>query len=132
MSPRQLGWGLAGAALLAGGFGYGWQGLVLALTVIAFWLLLQFSQALRTMRLAARAPIGRVASAATLHACLKPGMTMLAVLPLTRSLGLPVGAPEAETYRWSDAGGTSVLTVFHHGRLLRWDLERATEASDAP
>ncbi len=132
MNPQQLGWGLAGAALLAGGFGYGWSGLLLALTVIAFWLLLQFSRALRTMRLAARAPIGSVASAVTLHARLKPGMTMLAVLPLTRSLGLPVGAPETETYRWTDAGNASVLAVFRHGRLLRWDLERAAAANEAP
>jgi hypothetical protein len=131
MSPL-LGWGLAGAALVAGALGYGWRGIVLAMTVIAFWLLLQLSRTLRTMRLAARAPVGSVASAVMLHAELKQGMTLLAVLPLTRSLGRAVGAPEAETYRWIDSGGSSVLAVFRNGRLLHWTLERPAEPAEAP
>lgn len=131
MNPL-LGWGLVGAALAAGAWSYGWRGIVLALTAIAFWLLLQFSRTLRTMRLAARAPVGSVASAVMLHAELKQGMPMLAVLPLTRSLGRAVGAPEAETYRWTDAGGSSVQAVFRDGRLLHWTLERPAETTEAP
>ena len=45
-----IGWTLAAGALLVGWFGYGWRGLVLALTVLAFWLLLQFSRTLRVLR----------------------------------------------------------------------------------
>jgi len=114
MNPL-LGWGLVGAALAAGAWSYGWRGIVLALTALA-----------------ARSPVGSVASAVMLHARLKPGMPMLAVLPLTRSLGRAVGAPEAETYRWTDAGGSSVQAVFRDGRLLHWNLERPAEATDAP
>jgi hypothetical protein len=51
-------------------------------------------------------------------------MTMLQVIPLTRSLGQVVGDPAAETYRWTDAGGGSVQAVFEAGRLRRWTLER--------
>ncbi len=128
MSPL-LGWGLAGAALVAGWVGYGWRGIVLALTAIAFWLLLQISRTLRTMRLASQAPVGSVASAVMLHTKLRPGMSMLAVLPLTRSLGRVEGPADAETYRWTDAGGSSVRAVFRDGRLQRWDLERPAEAA---
>ena len=45
-----LGWALALAALVAGYVGYGWPGVVLALSVVVFWMLLQFSRALRAMR----------------------------------------------------------------------------------
>ena len=62
------------AALAAGYVGYGWPGVVLALTVVVFWLLLQFSRALRTLRNAASGPVGQVASAVMLHSRLKAGM----------------------------------------------------------
>jgi len=47
-----VGWGLAVAALAVGYASYGWPGVVLALGVVVFWLLLQFSRALRALRLA--------------------------------------------------------------------------------
>ena len=46
MTSAVIGWALAAAALAAGWLGYGWRGLVLALSVIAFWLLLQASRTL--------------------------------------------------------------------------------------
>ncbi|HSV70334.1 MAG TPA: hypothetical protein VLI72_09495 [Methylibium sp.] len=116
-------WALVVAALIAGWVGYGWPGVVLALTVTAFWMLLQFGRALRTMRVAGRAPVGSVASAVMLHTKLKPGMAMIDVLPLTRSLGVVVGPAEHETYRWTDGGGRSVVLEFRGGRLLRWLLD---------
>jgi len=128
----RLGWILVGAGLVAGYFAYGWRGVALALSVTAFWLMLQFTRALRTMRLTAAAPVGHVDSAVMLQSKLHAGMTMLQVLPLTRSLGQVVGDPAAETYRWTDAGGSSVQAVFGAGRLKHWTLERenmqATEA----
>jgi UPF0716 family protein affecting phage T7 exclusion len=62
------GWALATPAVVAGYVGYGWRGVLLAATFIVSWLLLQFSRALRVMRLAAQAPVGHVASAVMLHA----------------------------------------------------------------
>ncbi len=124
MTPA-LGWALVVAALLAGYVGYGAAGLLLAATVIVFWLLLQFSRTLRVMRRAGRAPVGTVDSAVMLNAKLRAGMTMLELLPLAGSLGQVVGTPDAETYRWRDAGGAALRAEFRGGRLQRWALERA-------
>jgi len=120
----RLEWILVGAGLVAGYFAYGWRGVALALSVTAFWLMLQFTRALRTMRLASAAPVGHVDSAVMLQAQLHAGMTMLQVIPLTRSLGQVIGDPATETYRWTDAGGSSVQAVFGAGRLKHWTLER--------
>ncbi|MFY7872070.1 MAG: hypothetical protein ACOVQL_06805 [Limnohabitans sp.] len=82
-----LGWGLAIAAIALAWLSYGWQGVVLAVTVVVFWLLLQFSRALRVMKQAAAAPVGQVPSTVMFNTKLRSGMTMMQVLPLTRSLG---------------------------------------------
>ena len=66
MNPT-IGWGLAALAIAAGYVGWGWRGVVLGVTVIVFWLLLQFSRSLRVLRNAADAPVGHVASAVMLH-----------------------------------------------------------------
>jgi hypothetical protein len=50
LNSALVGWALAVAAVAAGYVGYGWPGVVLAVTVVVFWLLLQFSRALRVMR----------------------------------------------------------------------------------
>jgi hypothetical protein len=118
-----IGWALAAAALLVGWFGYGWRGLVLALTVLAFWLLLQFSRTLRVLRAAAQSPVGHVASAVMLQARLHQGMRLTEVIQLTRSLGRKL-RDEPETYVWRDAGGDEVEVEFAAGRCTRWRLSR--------
>jgi hypothetical protein len=125
-----LGWSLAVAALVAGFFSYGWKGLVVAVTAIAFWLLLQFSRALRTLRDAAQAPVGTVASAVMLHSRLAAGMRLPDVLRLTRSLGRRAGAaasaqPATETWAWADAAGDEVEVLLCDGRVHSWQLKRA-------
>lgn len=57
---QALGVALAVAALGLGYTSYGWRGVVLAVTVVVFWLLLQFSQALRVLREAGARPVGTV------------------------------------------------------------------------
>ena len=57
----KLGWALVALAFAVGWWAYGWQGLLMALTVTVFWLLLQFSRALRVMKNAADSPVGHVA-----------------------------------------------------------------------
>jgi hypothetical protein len=105
---------------------------VLALTVIAFWLLLQLSRTLREMRKAAGAPVGHVESAVMLHSKLRKGMTLAQILALTGSLGERVEPPPAgadDGWRWSDAGGASVTAALVGGHLRNWALARpATEA----
>ncbi|MCW5632492.1 MAG: hypothetical protein KIT17_04080 [Rubrivivax sp.] len=124
-----LGWGLAVLAVAVGYAGYGWRGVALAVTVIAFWLLLQFSRSLRVLRDAAGRPVGSVASAVMLHAQLHEGMRLPQILKLTKSLGRkadasPPGSAE-EAFAWSDAAGDRVLVHLREGRLARWTLERA-------
>jgi hypothetical protein len=123
-----LGWALALLALGAGYQGYGWRGLVLALTVIAFWLILQFSRALRVLRNAGQAPVGRVASAVMLNSKLHTGMRLMDVLRLTGSLGKKLSDPPEEQFEWADAGGDAVRVSLRDGRVNAWRLQRGAEA----
>ncbi|HET9820244.1 MAG TPA: hypothetical protein VFQ16_00320, partial [Burkholderiaceae bacterium] len=81
------GWAMAAAGVVAGGVFYGWRGVALALSVVVFWLLLQFSRTLRVLRAAAARPVGSVASAVMLNAKLHAGMGLPEVIRLTGSLG---------------------------------------------
>jgi hypothetical protein len=125
-----LGWGLGVAAVAVGYVQWGWQGVVLALTLAAFWMLLQFSRALRAVRTAASAPVGSVASAVMLHAGLRQGMRLTEILRLTGSLGRRV-ATTPESFEWTDASGATVHVELQGGRLVRWDLQRPAEAATA-
>ena len=125
------GWALAVCAVAVGYVGYGWQGVALAVTVIAFWLLLQFSRALRALRAAAGRPVGSVESAVMLHTKLHTGMRLAQVLKLTRSLGHPA-ADSPETFAWRDAGGDEVRVVLRQGRTESWALQRAGAAGAPP
>jgi hypothetical protein len=119
-----VGWAVAVAAIAAGFVSYGWPGVVLAITVIVFWLLLQFSRALRTLRAAAQKPVGTVASAVMLSTRLQKGMRLPEVLKLTGSLGRRV-ADEPETWAWADGGADEVQVVLDAGRVSTWELKRA-------
>lgn len=129
-----VGWALALAALVAGWFGYGWPGVALALSVIVFWLLMQFSRSVRVMRDAAESPVGFVPSAVMLHAKLSVGLPMLQVVRLTKSLGKRL-AESAETshevWAWSDESGAEVRIVFDNGLCTRWTLNRPAQEAVA-
>ena len=120
-------WALIAAALGAGWAAYGWQGLVLAVTAIVFWLLLQFSRATRVMRRAGNAPVGRVASAVMLHSKLREGMNLMQVLALTGSLGERIEPPAEgadESWGWRDDGEVAVTVNLARGRTRSWQLTR--------
>jgi uncharacterized protein (DUF58 family) len=118
-----VGWTLAVLAVVVGYASYGWPGALLGVTVIVFWLLLQFSRVMRVMRSAARSPVGHVPSAVMFNARLRAGMRLIEVVQLTRSLGERVSeAPEV--WRWTDAGGAAVALTFERGRLAQWALSR--------
>jgi hypothetical protein len=119
-------WILAGSALAAGWFGYGWRGIVLALSVIAFWLLLEFSRTMRVLRRAAQAPLGHVASAVMLQSKLSKGMPLADIIKLAGSLGQKV-RDEPETFAWRDGGGAAVEVEFQAGRCRGWNLLRAPD-----
>jgi hypothetical protein len=122
MDPR-WGWPLA---VLAVGLGYvqwGWQGVLLGITLVCFWLLLQFSRAMRVMRGATQSPVGYVKSALMMSTKLRAGMKMIDVVTMTKSLGAQV-SETPEVWRWHDEGGDAVALTFEGGRLARWVLER--------
>ena len=118
-----LGWAMALVALAAGWRGYGWPGIALALSVIVFWLLMQFNRSVKVMRNAASAPVGHIDSAVMLNSKLSAGLPMLRVVALTKSLGKRV-AEDPETWAWADASGSGVSIVFAKGRCQRWTLTR--------
>ena len=116
---------------------YGGLGLLLAFSMLMFWLTIQFSQTLRVLKRAASQPKGSVAHALKLHVKLKPGMKLLEVIGLTGSLGEMLSEPDTqpEVFRWSDASGASVTAHFLDGRLLEHHIVRVqadTEAADRP
>ena len=121
-----LGWGLALVALGAGWRGYGWPGLALALSVIVFWLLIQFNRSVKVMRNASGSPIGHIDSAVMLNARLSAGLPMIQVVTLTKSLGKRI-AEQPETWAWTDASGAEVQVVFTKGRCTRWALSRPAD-----
>ena len=123
----KLGWVLAIAGMALGYAVWGWQGGVLAASVMVFWLLLQFSRAMRVMRIAGQAPVGTVRNAVMLHARLQTGLPLMKILTLTRSLGEKL-ADVPETWRWRDGAGDSVRVVMRDGRCTEWALERAATA----
>ena len=125
-----VGWALAAVAIAIGYLQWGWQGVVLAVTMIVFWLLLQFSRALRVLRTAGAAPVGQVPNAVMLHAKLQRGQRLPLILGFTKSLGKKV-ADNPETFEWRDGGGDAVRIELRDGKLDRWTLQRAADAANA-
>ena len=124
---------LALAALMAGGWAMGWQGVLLVLTVLIFLLLLQFTQLMRLMKRLQAAPLGLTGSCVMLQSKLHAGQPLSKVLALAGSLGEKEAEQGADTpgamrYRWRDAGGDSLHLRFHarSSRLLDWTLVRAS------
>jgi len=127
---KWIGSALALAALVSGGLLYGWKGVILALSAIVFWLLMQFTRLMRVMKAAGEAPIGHVESAVMLNAKLRAGMKLVDVIPMTRSLGQKLGT-NPESYAWQDAGGVRVEVVMEGGVIARWTLIRPEDAASS-
>jgi hypothetical protein len=129
-----FGWGLAVAAVAGGYFSYGWPGVAMAFSAIVFWLLLQFSRAVRVLREASGNPVGQVPNAVMLHAKLQVGMRLPAILKITRSLGRAVGDAAdggRESFVWTDEGGDAVRVELLNGQVTAWGLKRAAEQTGA-
>ena len=76
------------------------------------------------MKNAAASPVGHVDSAVMFNAGLARGMTMLQIVTKTKSRGRKVEGSD-DDWRWSDAGGASVVLHFEKARLAHWRIERA-------
>jgi len=128
-----IGWTLVVLSFALGYSFWGWAGVGLALSGVVFWLLLQFTRTLRVMRMAAARPVGVVDSAVMLNSRVQPGMTMLQLLPLTRSLGVRLSGPgeEPERFVWRDPGDDAVEVELRAGRVSQALLRRAAGAHGA-
>ena len=131
---------ILGVVLVAAAWsGYGWGGVALVAGGIVMWVLLHFNRMMQALKRAAGRPIGYVDSAVMLNARLKPGLTLLHVISLTRSLGqqLSPNEQQPEIYRWTDASESQVTCEFNGGKLVKWKLVRpavevAAGAAPAP
>lgn len=124
---------LGGLILLAVGYNnYGWSGVAVVSGGIVMFLLLHFTRTMNVLQRAADRPVGYVASAVMLNAKLKPKMTLLHVVAMTRSLGelRSVKDAQPEVYRWTDGGESWVEGEFMEGKLRGWQLTRPEVAAD--
>ena len=112
---------------------YGWPGIAAVATVLVFGILLHFSRMMQVLKRAANRPIGYVDSAVMLNAKLKPGMTLLHVVAMTRALGAQQSPKneQPEVFRWADGSQSSVTCTFVGGKLSRYELFRP-EVPEAP
>ena len=112
---------------------WGWQGVALAVGALVFWMLLHFNRLMQVVKRAAERPLGYVDSAVMLNAKLNKGATLMHVVAMTRALGALQTPPnqQPELYRWTDNSDSWVEAEFLDGKLVRWQLVRSTEPSDA-
>jgi hypothetical protein len=105
---------------------YGWAGVAAVSGGLVFWLLLHWTRLMTVMKRAADRPMGWVASAVMLNAKLRPGVNLMHVIAMTRSLGerLSAEGEEPERWRWTDNGGSSVTVTLQGGRVTAWELQR--------
>jgi hypothetical protein len=121
---------LVGAAIVAGWWFYGWQGLVLAITLIVFWMVLQFRRVTRALEIAARRPVGLVDSVVMAQARLDTGLQMADVLRITGSLGVQQG--QRDEWLWRDEAGNELQVTLRRGIVIRWAVARADAESTGP
>ena len=105
---------------------WGWQGVAIVAGAIVMWMLLHFTRLMKVLQRASARPVGYCDSAVMLNAKLRPGVNLLHVVAMTRSLGEPLSDKDAqpEVYRWTDAGASHVTLEFLDGKLARWALHR--------
>ena len=122
---------LGAVALLVMGYHwYGWPGVAGALGALVMWILLHFTRMLQVLRRAANRPKGHVESSVMLHARLHPGVSLMQVVALTRSLGElhSAAGEQPEVFRWTDTGQSFVECEFQGGKLASWRLDRTAQA----
>ena len=95
---------------------------------VLMWGLLHLTRMLTVLKRAADRPKGWVDSAVMLNAKLRPGVNLLHIMALTRSLGerLSDEGTEPEVFRWIDGGEVSVTCQLSGGKLVSWELCRPT------
>lgn len=111
---------------------FGWPGVALSAGALVMWVLLHFTRMMQVLKRATNRPIGHVDSAVMLNAKLRPGVPLMHIIALTRSLGelLTPKDVQPERFRWRDASESSVTCELVGGKLVSWTLERPTDAPE--
>jgi hypothetical protein len=125
---------IASVILVAAAYrAYGWGGVAIAVGTLVMWVLLHFTRMMTVLSRAAKRPIGYVDSAVMLNAKLKPGVTLLHVMAMTRALGelLSPKDTQPELFRWTDGTQSSVTCEFLQGKLVKWELSRPSQPEAA-
>ena len=124
---------IAGVMLIAAAYrSYGWGGVAVGTGALVMWLLLHFTRMMQVLQRATKRPIGYVDSAVMLNAKLRPGVSLLHVVAMTKALG-ELQSPQdtqAELYRWTDGTLSHVECEFHNGKLKKWELLRPLQSDD--
>ncbi len=113
---------------------YSWAGVAVVVTALVMWLLLHFTRMMQVLKRAANRPIGYVDSAVMLNAKLRPGVTLLHVVAMTKALGelRSDKDKQPEFYRWTDGSLSHVTAEFLGGKLVKWELVRPAEPVESP
>jgi len=112
---------------------YGWKGVAFVVTGIVMWMLMHFTRMMKVLQRASDRPVGYCDSAVMLNAKLKPGVNLLHVMAMTRSLGelLSEKDTQPEIFRWTDSTASSVTCEFASGKLVKWSLFRPEAPAEA-
>jgi hypothetical protein len=125
---------IASVVLVAASFSlYGWPGVAVSAGALVMWILLHFNRMMQVLKRAAQRPIGYVDSAVMLNAKLRPGVTLMHVVAMTRALGEPKSEKDTqpELFRWTDGSQSYVDCEFLGGKLVQWQMTRPPAASTA-
>jgi hypothetical protein len=97
------------------------------------WMLLHFTRLMKVLQRASNRPIGYCDSAVMLNAKLRPGVSLMHVIAMTRALGeqLSEKGVQPEIYRWTDGSASQVNCEFAKGKLVKWDLFRPEAPAEA-
>ena len=126
---------VGGVLLVAASYrAFGWAGVAFVASGIVMWVLMNFTRMMKVLQRAGNRPIGYVDSTVMLNAKLKPGMTLLHVIAMTRALGALQSIKDAqpEVYRWTDSSDSHVTAEFANGKLTQWQLVRPVQTDALP
>ena len=126
---------VGGVILVAAAYrAYGWGGVAVAMGGLVMWLLLHFTRMMQVLKRAADRPVGYVGSAVMLNAKLRPGVTLLHVVAMTKALGelISLKDEQPELFRWTDGTQSFVTCEFVGGKLVKWELVRPASDSSTP
>lgn len=110
----------------------GWMGVFMVFTGGVMWLLLYFTRLMKILKRANNRPIGFVDSAVMLNAKLKPGMSLMHMIAMTRALGQLETEKDTqpEVFSWRDGSQSVVRCTLVGGKLQSWTLDRPFQAED--